>query len=520
MRHTQLVIWPDIPNSDRTHVELIALKECPIEAEQFLITDEAGPFRYFMKIDVRPANISPALGREDPATFSALVKKLLGDVKTTGIEQHNILHYFAKLIGRQDLVAPGPQDQSECLTAPPLGTIVRLATSHESLLFLGLPPMDEALRFGHIFHTDIPLCVSADILRHHILMAGATGQGKTTTISNIVAAAYTAGATVFLFDLKPDYQQMEEAQGGRASRFAREDISYWNLNEKRNYRKDTVPINVHFSEIIPEVYIQKASGTELQYDVWMHMLMRFMEEKQDAGESTWTMEQFHAWMPKSQHDPRVKSLYPHEDIPHAGTLNAHYRIRRAKPAWVDRTHTSRGMLQQSRQEVSFFAHPSFLQPRHVHVIQVNAGADKDYGMFLSTLMSKVLDQKEEAQVRHPILFVIDEAEDVFAGGDFAKQCTTVIANVVRKGRSQNIGVLISVQSAANIPTGIAQNLSSVIAYRHNNDEAAGHIKKLLGKDAENLQELHPGNAIVKLFGAKTAVRARLDPEAFPLVKHV
>jgi len=59
--------------------------------------------------------------------------------------------------------------------------------------------------------------------------------------------------------------------------------------------------------------------------------------------------------------------------------------------------------------------------------------------------------------------------------------------LLRKGRSQYIGVVISVQSASNIPAPIANNLHSVIAFRHNSEEAAGHIKKLFDKDARNLQ---------------------------------
>ena len=477
-------------------------------------------YQYFIKFTDRPVNFSPTLARDDPATFSALTKKLQGDIKTTSIEQHGMLHYNARLVACKD---KRNGHIAEVLTAPVLGSSVRLATEFEAIEFLAFPEMHGARQFGTIFNTAIPLCLSLEVLRHHILMAGATGQGKTTAISNLIAAAHALGATIFLFDYKPDYQHIEEISPSKHALghagIPRQDVSYWNLNVRRPYRPDVEPINVHFSELDATIFaaLAAAQNNENMRNTFQDMLCRFADKMQAKNQHLWTNAEFFAAIPKGPKDPKIKDFYADGEEPHAATLNVVSRLQRAKPTWVDVSRPAQGLLSTAGQGLSFFQQPHFLAPAHVHVVQVKPANERDYGLFLSTLMEKVSLQKEEQDLRHPILIVMDEAEDVFAGTDFAKACIGEIAGVIRKGRSQNIGVVISVQSAANIPHHIAQNLNSIVAFRHNSDEAAGHIKKLLDQDARNLQALDKGDAIVRLHGAKSAVRAKLDREAFRLV---
>jgi hypothetical protein len=249
------------------------------------------------------------------------------------------------------------------------------------------------------------------------------------------------------------------------------------------------------------------------------MLMRFDEYRREHKKIPYSFEEFYGIVPKSENDKeRIAHLYPSGDVPNRATLNACYRLRNAKPNWVDVEKKAVGMISPSRREPSFFSHNTLLQKGHIHVIQVNPALDKDYGLFLTTLLEKILMKREEDNSRHPIFIVIDEAQDIFSGSDFAKRCETTIAGVVRKGRSQNIGVTICVQDPSSVPDGILQNLNSIIAFRHNSDYAAGSMKRRLGSDGTNLQSLEPGNAIVHLFRSKSAVRATLDREAFRLVK--
>jgi hypothetical protein len=519
MTHYPLIVWPDQPTSDRQYVEMIALNDCRIRAEQFVLV-EGQMYHYFLKIDERPVNFSPTLARDDPATFSALVKKLQGDIKTTSVEQHNLLHYRGRLLACRELAT---DTTSEVLTAPELGSPGRLATDDESIAYLSLPPMDPALRFAHIFNMTIPLCNSLALLCHHFLMTGATGQGKSTAITNLIAAAYALGATVFVFDFKPDYQHIEEVSTFRAQAqlpgIAREHISYWNLNVRRPYRGDVMPVNVHFSEIEAGIYaaLCAARDNDQMRHVFHELIMMYGEKMHQAGKSSWSFAEFFAAIPKGKGDAKIQDFYGSGETPHDYTLQATARMRSHKPSWVDRVVQGRGAFKRSHQGDSFFEHPAFLSPQHIHVVQVAPAKDSDYGLFLTTMMEHISERKEVEDLKHPILIIMDEAEDIFAGSDFAKACTGEIAGLLRKGRSQDIGLVVSVQSASNIPAPIANNLHSTIAFGHNSEEAAGHVKKLLGADARNLQSLGKGDAIIKLLGAKTAVRAKLDRGAFRLV---
>jgi hypothetical protein len=524
--NTKLVVWPDTIQSDRQYVGLIGMKDCQVQADDFvLITDMR--YEYFAKIEGRPANFSPALGRDDPASFSAIAKKLIGEIKTMALEEHNLLHYNARLI--QQAERWGYQEIAEVLTAPALGAEADRASAMDVVRFLGLPSMHAPYKIGQIFHTAVPLCLSLEIMIHHLLLAGATGQGKTTLISNCVAACAAMGATIVLFDLKPDYQSMEETPHDVAlfrypssvPQLPRPRITYWNLNEPRPYRADSLPINVRFSDLDPEAFAGKAAGSDTQYIVWSHMLLWFVDRMRRDGKQHWTLRDFHAWMPKNKAEAnKMTELYPYESSPHESTLDAHYRVARAKPSWVDRGGTApqRGGLGTGiKTPPFFFESPQFLQPGHVHVIQTDPAIDRDYGLFVTTLLKRISREKAEKAISHPVILIIDEAEDIFSGPEFARASVRTLAGIIRKGRSQNIGVVLSVQSAMSVPANIAQNLNTIVAFRHNDDDAAGHIKKILGKDAANLQNLEKGQALIRFFQAKAVVRAALDREAFQLV---
>lgn len=512
-----VVVWGDTPTSDRLYVELIGLPGIPLEGEQFVSLDDEA-FLYLAKIEGRPANFSPTLPREDGASLSAIYKKLEGDIKLMAMERYSLLHYNARLIARKHRET---EEISEVLSAPRLGTIACAATDQEAIEFLGLPPMEPALQFGHIFHTTIPLCLSLDVLRHHLLIAGTTGQGKTTLATNIVTAAQRMQATIFLMDFKPDYQHVEVPLRGRP--IARQDVTYWNLNERKGYREDTRQVNVHFSELHSELFLRSVTPSDTQspmYDTFVAFYDTFVDYMRQAGRTTWTCDEFFEEIPKHPKDTERLARYAAAgDVPHAATLAATHRIKKGKPSWVDSMRPGRGLVAAATPQASFFEEPQFLAPGHVHVIQANIQRDKHYGLFMATLMQKILDTKEREGLRHPVLIVIDEAQDIFNGGAFGRLCEGEIASVIRKGRSQNIGVILAVQSADSVPALIANCLNSTIAFRHNSEEAAGFIKKQLGASAAQLQELERGNVVLKLFGAKSVVRATLDREAFQLVKH-
>ena len=341
MTEPRTVVFGDTLVGDRLYIELIALADCPLEAEQFVTVNDCR-FLYFAKITERPVNFSPTLARDDAASLSAIYKKLLGDIKLMAIEQYSLLHYRARLIQRKSLTTG---ERSEVFSAPMLGSEACRAEAHEVIEFLELPPMLTALRIGKVFHAEIPICLSRDVLRNHILVAGTTGQGKTTLITNIVTAANALNATIFLMDFKPDYQHVEEGTQGRDRAIARKSVSYWNLNQRKSYRPDTKPIHVHFSELHGELYLRSATTSDPNspmYDTFMQLYDRFKERMAQARRETWTCQEFYNDIPKHPKDEaKIKDYFPAGDIPFQATFNATNRITKYKPSWVDVVRSAR-----------------------------------------------------------------------------------------------------------------------------------------------------------------------------------
>lgn len=58
---------------------------------------------------------------------------------------------------------------------------------------------------------DVPLCVSDNQFKHHFMVAGSTGSGKSNAAANLVEQALLLNKCVLLHDAKPDYGFVDEA---------------------------------------------------------------------------------------------------------------------------------------------------------------------------------------------------------------------------------------------------------------------------------------------------------------------
>jgi len=147
-----------------------------------------------------------------------------------------------------------------------------------------------------------------------------------------------------------------------------------------------------------------------------------------------------------------------------------------------------------------------------------AGGGRDYGLFLNYMLKRVYDLKEQRQITFPVLHHIDEAQDLFNGSkQFASAMGNVLSEGVRKGRSRQIAFTIAVQSAAQIPDDILNNLNSRIIHRHNRaSEAQRALEKAADAQISMTKNFGRGEALVDLFGASAVVNARMRLSPFQL----
>lgn len=256
----------------------------------------------------------------------------------------------------------------------------------------------------------------------------------------------------------------------------------------------------------------------------------------------WTLRDFFQWVTSNQ-DPWQPPESARERL--GGRQASTYKAmvskmlrRNRRPAWVDGglpirpTANSNGSRSrrpspsaavfgqdQTPQQPQWFDPAGLLQPGRALVIRVGqAGGGRDYGLFLNYMLKRVYDLKERREVTFPVLHHIDEAQDLFNGSkQFASAIGNVLSEGVRKGRSRQIAFTIAVQSAAQIPDDILNNLNSRIIHRHNRaSEAQRALEKAADAQISMTKNFGPGEALVDLFGASAVVNARMRLSPFQL----
>jgi hypothetical protein len=273
-------------------------------------------------------------------------------------------------------------------------------------------------------------------------------------------------------------------------------------------------------------------------------LLEEFDDEQHANQNDnepviWTLREFFQWVTSNQ-DPWQPPAQRRGQID-MRTYNAMVRKmlrRNRRPAWVDgglsirptanpngargrRPSASAAMLglEQTPQQPQWFDPTDLLQPGRALVIRVGqAGGGRDYGLFLNYMLRRVYELKDQRQITFPVLHHIDEAQDLFNGSkQFASAMGNVLSEGIRKGRSRQIAFTIAVQSAAQIPDDILNNLNTRIIHRHNRaSEAQRALEKAADAQISMTKNFGPGEALVDLFGASAVVNARMRLSPFQL----
>lgn len=167
----------------------------------------------------------------------------------------------------------------------------------------------------------------------------------------------------------------------------------------------------------------------------------------------------------------------------------------------------------------YFVPRKHLDSSKVIVIRTNADG-REYGLFLSYMLRKVYDLKRSGEISFPIVNIVDEAQDIFQGEKAIRDAATSTMNeIIRKGRSKNIGFVIAVQSVSQLPDSVLTNLNTRLIHRQNSNE---ELRKAIPSASQNLMAnsltFGPGEALVSIFEARSVVHAKMAPSPFELTK--
>lgn len=552
-----LIQIPDTINSDLSLICGYTFNEPELSANDFVIVeDRASHRKYFGQIVGPQANLNrSALGPQDNATINAF-EQLEQNNYTREVVVREVYFYQVNLI--KDITEAPP---SSVRRRPQIGSIARQATEEEIITYLNLPPADEKYRIGQIIDTNIGIYINPRTLFYQSLIAGATGSGKTNSCANYIRAALQMGFAVIIYDHKPDYQHINRPNqdaidilngNGQTdldtSWIEGVNTDFYYLGEESTAFQGT-PIAIPASEFDPAVlaavmyYPPNETNSREEFET---LLEEFDDEQQanqnDNAPAIWTLVDFFRWVTSNQ-DPWQPPEHARERL--GGRQAQTYRAmvskmlrRNRRPAWVDgglpirpttNPNATRGRRpspsaavfgqHQTPQQPQWFDPTNLLQPGKALVIRVGqAGGGRDYGLFLNYMLKRVYDLKDQRRITFPVLHHIDEAQDLFNGSkQFASAIGNVLSEGVRKGRSRQIAFTIAVQSAAQIPDDILNNLNTRIIHRHNRaSEAQRALEKAADAQISMTKNFGPGEALVDLFGASAVVNARMRLSPFQL----
>lgn len=552
-----LIQIPDTINSDLSLICGYTFNEPELSANEFVIVEDRASHRnYFGQIVGAQANLNrSALGPQDNSTINAF-EQLEQNNYAREVVVREVYFYQVNLI--KDITQDPP---SSVRRRPQIGSIARQATEDEIITYLNLPPADERYRIGQIIDTNIGIYVNPRTFYYQSLIAGATGSGKTNSCANYIRAALQMGFAVIIYDHKPDYQHIDrpnqDAMNILNGHGQTEQDTTWieGINADYYYLGGEAtsfqgtPIAIPASEFDPAVLaavMYYPPSETNQREEFETLLEEFDDEShadQNGNEPViWTLRDFFQWVTSNQNPWQPpESTGDRLRGKQASTYKAMVAKmlrRNRRPAWVDgglpirptvnpngtrsqRPSPSAAVFGQAQtpQQPQWFDPTNLLQPGRALVIRVGqAGGGRDYGLFLNYMLKRVYDLKEQRQITFPVLHHIDEAQDLFNGSkQFASAIGNVLSEGVRKGRSRQIAFTIAVQSAAQIPDDILNNLNTRIIHRHNRaSEAQRALEKAADAQISMTKNFGPGEALVDLFGASAVVNARMRLSPFQL----
>ena len=470
---TELIQIADDHGTDTSIVRLVGTGDDElVPLFTYLISDD-GDEKFFLQLSAPNRNLS----RFSPRPFDVIsLSQMLALIEDRGYQKESLVShvrfYEAEIIAHLN----DNGDPQTHFTRPSTGAVSRPATTDEIIRCLSLPGAenDQQEKIGQLAlsgEATVPVNITEHIFNHHILVAGSTGSGKSHLLSNLAHVADAMGRCIILFDHKPDHQNHhEENQQSDSPRAFRVDdsessnggtVRYWTLDQN-----DTNPhartLSLSARGLDPEILggtIFHRAGEEIQAETFAAIASAYADDREQQS-MNWTIWDLIDFVSKNEVG-KIKGIFGEVDIPlNTNTLQA---IKRKLyfpgsriPSFIDaRAHLD--PLGKPKQQVGQIKD---IFQSGLNVVRITEDDSRGYALFLSHLLQLAVEARSSDESTPRTLMVIDEAADIFkADSRYLRNAATgMLAERIRKGRSLQIGYVIAVQDAADVPENIRHNL--------------------------------------------------------------
>lgn len=528
----------DTPNSDIGFVDTMAD-----------MSEEFGLFDYVRIDETRPPRAASE-GAEKPRPWIGQILETNRNISIVGGDRLSpvILHGLKLMQENADVRAVESVqiykikllgiDNGRFLITPrvrPLpGALVKKLDAENTIRILRLPKVekvgDKLVNVIGVLPNaeNVALPVNDKIVRHHIMVSGGTGSGKSNVSANLVHQAVRMGKCVLIHDAKPDYQLIREKNTDPGIR--PED---WDAVKKYGVTpagaKDVMKIG--FKGVCNEAAVDKVV-TFRASDFSPDMLAGFFfPDRRDVN----MFEGFAAAASSlvgsrsySINDilKRVEEMGDSDNL-HKATSKAIARKaknRKERMPWLDAVaKSSSGInaptLQGMPQPPAPFS-PDWMKSGHVLVVDYSQMDDEAYALILSYFLRVCHEFRRRQRGKFGVVQLIDEAHHIFDNRSVHSDVLGLhFARTMREGRTLDHSIIISLQSASQVPGHVMTNLNTRFVMRQNSRHDADAAAEKMGKEyALRSMQLGTGDALASVFESEAVVLARMFPSPYELMR--